>query len=82
MMKKFTSLVSKPSYFRWGFFMMMAINVIFYFLHIGQDQFYVIYIIATIFMGIGFYNKSYLFLLIVTVHFSRADEACAKNQPG
>jgi putative nucleotidyltransferase with HDIG domain len=66
MTKKFTSLVNKPSYFRWGFFMMMAINFIFYFLHIGQDQLYVFYIIATIFMGIGFFNKSYFFLLMVT----------------
>jgi putative nucleotidyltransferase with HDIG domain len=66
MKQKFTSLVSKPSYFRWGFFMMMAINFIFYFLHIGQDQLYVVYIISTIFMGIGFYNRSYLFLFIVT----------------
>ncbi len=61
-------LFNKPNFFRYGFFVLLAICFIINstILH-GGSNFYILYIFAVIFLGIGFYNKSYWFLILFTV---------------
>lgn len=66
MKNKMNKWLENPAFFRYGFFTLMSLIFILYFTHFDQSHFYVFYILATIFLGIGFYNKSPLFLFVTT----------------
>jgi len=57
-----------PSYFRYGFFLLLIVSVILNSIFPnGDDHFYILYIFSVIFLGIGFYNKPAWFLIFFTV---------------
>lgn len=59
---------NNPSYFRYVFFLLLIFSVILNsFIPNGDDHFYILYIFCVIFLGIGFYNKPALFLILFTV---------------
>jgi putative nucleotidyltransferase with HDIG domain len=66
MKNKMNKWLENPALFRYGFFILMLLNYILYFNHFDQNHLYVFYILATIFLGIGFYNKPPLFLILLT----------------
>jgi putative nucleotidyltransferase with HDIG domain len=66
MKNKMNKWLENPAFFRYGFFILMLLNYILYFNHFNQNHLYVFYILATIFLGIGFYSKPPLFLILVT----------------
>jgi putative nucleotidyltransferase with HDIG domain len=55
-----------PSYFRFGFIIILFLIVTFYYLNFHEDQLYILFIIATVFLGIGYYDKSAWFLVSLT----------------
>jgi len=61
-------LFNKPIYFRYSFVIVLAFSAILnsLILH-GDSNFYILYIFSVIFLGIGFYNKPYWFLIFWTV---------------
>ena len=61
-------LFNKPLYFRYSFVIVLAFSAILnsLILH-GDSNFYILYIFSVIFLGIGFYNKPYWFLIFWTV---------------
>jgi putative nucleotidyltransferase with HDIG domain len=66
MKNKMNKWLENPALFRYGFFILMLLNCFLYFNHFNQNHLYVFYILATIFLGIGFYNKPPLFLILLT----------------
>ena len=61
-------LFNKPSYFRYSFFIVLAFSVILNRMVLnGESNFYILYILSVIFLGIGFYNKPLWFLILFTV---------------
>jgi putative nucleotidyltransferase with HDIG domain len=66
MKNKMNKWLENPAFFRYGFFILMLLNYILYFNHFNQNHLYVFYILATIFLGIGFYSMPPLFLILVT----------------
>lgn len=68
MLNIFNKWLSHPSYFRYGFFILLIGSVILnsFFLHNGS-HFFILYIFSVLFLGIGFYNKSTWFLIFFTV---------------
>nr|WP_106779345.1 HD-GYP domain-containing protein [Lysinibacillus timonensis] len=64
----FNSTLYNPIYFRYGFFIILIVSVLVncFTLH-SDSQFYIFYILSVIFLGIGFYNKPFWFLLLFTV---------------
>ncbi|CAG9607094.1 HD-GYP domain-containing protein [Pseudoneobacillus rhizosphaerae] len=66
MKNKMNKWLENPALFRYGFFILMLLNYFLYFNHFNQNHLYVFYILATIFLGIGFYNKPPLFLILLT----------------
>lgn len=66
MKNKMNKWLENPALFRYGFFILMLLNYILYFTPFDQNHLYVFYILATIFLGIGFYSKPPLFLILVT----------------
>ncbi|MHC0036354.1 HD-GYP domain-containing protein [Pseudoneobacillus sp. C159] len=58
MKSHFHKWLKNPHYYRYGFFLCVLYNIFSNYLKIGLENVYVFYIIATIFLGIGFYNKS------------------------
>lgn len=64
----FNRSLFNPIYFRYSFFLILALSVILnsLFLH-GESNFYILYIFSVIFLGIGFYDKSIWFLTFFTV---------------
>jgi putative nucleotidyltransferase with HDIG domain len=66
MKNKMNKWLENPALFRYGFFILMLLYCFLYFNHFNQNHLYVFYILATIFLGIGFYNKPPLFLILLT----------------
>jgi putative nucleotidyltransferase with HDIG domain len=66
MKNKMNKWLENPTLFRYGFFTLMILHFILYFTPFDKNHLYVFYILATIFLGIGFYNKSPLFLIVTT----------------
>jgi putative nucleotidyltransferase with HDIG domain len=66
MKNRMNKWLENPALFRYGFFILMLLNYILFFNHFDQNHLYVFYILATIFLGIGFYNKPPLFLILLT----------------
>jgi HD-GYP domain-containing protein (c-di-GMP phosphodiesterase class II) len=58
--------LSNPSTFQYSFFLILFINTILFYLNLEKDQLYVFFIPAIIFLGIGFFEKTTKFLLIMT----------------
>lgn len=58
--------LGNPNYFRFGFIIILLLIVTFYYVHLYEDQLYLLFILSVIFLGIGYYNKSATFLFSVT----------------
>lgn len=67
MNNKINKWLNNPIYYRFGFFIILFINALLYYFNIHHDHLYVFYILATILLGIGFYNMSALFLVCFTI---------------
>jgi putative nucleotidyltransferase with HDIG domain len=64
MNNRFSIFLNNPSYFRIGFLILLVGGTILnYFLH---NNLFILYILATIFLGIGFYNRSVWLLIFLT----------------
>lgn len=60
--------LNRPYLFRYGFFILFFISIVLnYILLLNNGNFYILYIITVIFLGIGFYNKSSLFLTFFAI---------------
>jgi putative nucleotidyltransferase with HDIG domain len=60
--------LDRPYIFRYGFFIIFFMSIIInYFFLQNNSNFFILYIITVIFLGIGFYNKSTLFLTFFTI---------------
>jgi putative nucleotidyltransferase with HDIG domain len=67
MNKGFNRLFTNPNYFRWLFFILMLIGIVFNgFLLESENNFYILYIFSSIFLGIGFYNLSTWSIVFLT----------------
>ncbi|WP_462410807.1 HD-GYP domain-containing protein [Neobacillus sp. Marseille-QA0830] len=66
MSRKINYILNRPVYFRYGFFAIVIINFVLYFYDIEQNHSYVFYILATAFLGFGFYELKGLFLVTLT----------------
>ncbi|MGO4889428.1 HD-GYP domain-containing protein [Anaerobacillus sp. MEB173] len=65
MFKKFDVLLYNPIYFRYGFFILLLISIVLNgFIIENNDHLFVFYILCTIFLGIGFYNKPTWFIIM------------------
>lgn len=58
--------LGNPNYFRFGFIIILLLIVTLYYTNFHEDQLYLLFILATIFLGIGYYDKSAWFLVSVT----------------
>ncbi|MFC7687491.1 HD-GYP domain-containing protein [Ureibacillus sp. GCM10028918] len=57
-----------PIYFRYSFFIILAFSIFLNSIILkGESNFYILYILSVICLGIGFYNKSIWFLTLFTV---------------
>lgn len=78
--KTFINWLNNPVYFRCGFYFVMAFNILLFVLQIKQDQLFSFFIIATIFFGIGFYNRTSWFLIVSTTFIVALRLLMDKNQ--
>ena len=68
MLNIFNKWLNHTSYFRYGFFILLIGSVILNcFILQNDSNFFILYILSVIFLGIGFYNKSIWFLIFFTV---------------
>ncbi|MEH7179191.1 HD-GYP domain-containing protein [Neobacillus vireti] len=58
--------LGNPIFFRFGFIIILLLSVTFHYIHFHEDHLYLLFILATIFLGIGYYDKSAWFLVSVT----------------
>ena len=64
----FNKWLNNPSYFRYGFIILMCLGIILNgFILENENNFYILYIFSTIFLGIGFYNNSTSFIVFLTL---------------
>ncbi|PLS04006.1 HD-GYP domain-containing protein [Neobacillus cucumis] len=61
-----SKLLMNPYYFRYAFFILLISSIILNRYIIHDSNFYILYIFSTIFLGIGFFNKSNYFLITFT----------------
>ncbi|MCH6264990.1 HD-GYP domain-containing protein [Neobacillus citreus] len=66
MQLRINDLLNKPVIFRYGFIIVMAINLFFHLLKIREQNLYIGFILAVVFLGIGYYRRSTLFLVTLT----------------
>ncbi|MFT4413788.1 HD-GYP domain-containing protein [Fredinandcohnia humi] len=60
--------LNHPSYFRYGFYFLLLISLVLNSVITQNDSnFYILYILAAVFLGIGFYNKPAWFIIFFTV---------------
>lgn len=62
-MKKFHIILTDPIYFRYALFILLTMNFLTFLFIPNPTEFYLAYILATIFLGMGYYNKP-IFLLV------------------
>jgi HD-GYP domain-containing protein (c-di-GMP phosphodiesterase class II) len=60
-----TKWLKDPVYFRYGFLMIVMLCLFLHYVSYGENYVYVFYILGTIFLGIGYYNRSFLTLVTV-----------------
>ncbi|WP_442598551.1 HD-GYP domain-containing protein [Neobacillus sp. D3-1R] len=65
MINKIDEWLNRPTYFRYWFVIILIINIM-YWDYFEQQHLFVFYILANIFLGIGFYDQSTLFLFVAT----------------
>ncbi|MFC4801342.1 HD-GYP domain-containing protein [Neobacillus sp. GCM10023253] len=63
---RINDLLNKPVIFRYGFIIVMGINLFFHLLKIREQNLYIGFILAVVFLGIGYYRRSTLFLVTLT----------------
>ncbi|MEH7385418.1 HD domain-containing phosphohydrolase [Bacillus sp. JJ1521] len=64
----FAQFLKKPIFFRYGFFTLLIFSVVLNgALLNGNDNLYILYIFAVVFLGIGFFNKPTWILILFTV---------------
>ncbi|QCJ44247.1 HD-GYP domain-containing protein [Bacillus sp. S3] len=64
--RKINNWLNNPVYFRWGFFILLLVSSVLYLFQIEPNHLYVFYILASVFLGIGFYQKNTWFLFVLT----------------
>jgi putative nucleotidyltransferase with HDIG domain len=57
MSSQFHKWLKNPYYYRYGFFLCVLYNIFSHYLTLALENVYVFYVIATIFLGVGYYNK-------------------------
>jgi putative nucleotidyltransferase with HDIG domain len=65
-MGNFSKILDNSTYFRFGFVLFLLLIVLISIVLPNNDNFFMLYIISVIFLGIGFYNKP-VFLIVLTV---------------
>ncbi|WP_052404820.1 HD-GYP domain-containing protein [Bacillus rubiinfantis] len=58
--------IKNPHYFRYGFYIILILIIPMYFLPFIPEPFYLFFLIATVFFGIGYYKKSISYLCLIT----------------
>jgi len=66
MYKKFHIKLNNPTYFRYGFFILLLLNILLNTFIFTNNNVYILYILSVIFLGNGFYNRSVWFLVSFT----------------
>lgn len=67
MINTLNSWLSYPKYFRIIFFIVLTFAIILNVIQVGnENNMFILYILSSIFLGIGFYNRSALFIITVT----------------
>ncbi|UFT98431.1 HD-GYP domain-containing protein [Radiobacillus kanasensis] len=68
MIRFFNKLLTYPAYFRYGFYLLVPLSILIHLLS-GEaaNNYYILYIVSTIFLGIGFYNRSVWFVFAGTL---------------
>jgi hypothetical protein len=59
-------LLNNPAFFRYSFIALLMVNTTFLFYDLGNHQHYILYILAAVCVGIGFYNRPTWQLIILT----------------
>ncbi|HEY2420530.1 MAG TPA: HD domain-containing phosphohydrolase, partial [Neobacillus sp.] len=67
MFKTFNRWLNHHSYFRYGYFLLLIIIVFLYSFFPNYRNFYLLFIVSVIFLGIGFYNKPTWVIFLLTV---------------
>jgi putative nucleotidyltransferase with HDIG domain len=61
-------LINNPAFFRYSFIALLMINTTFLFYDIGEQPIYILYILAAVCLGIGFFNRpTWLLILLATI---------------
>ena len=64
----FIKWFNNPIYFRFSFFILLIISCILnHFIFNGDGNYYILYVLSVVALGIGFYNKPVWFLIFLTV---------------
>lgn len=67
MVNAFNSWLNYPKYFRISFFIVLACAIVLNVIQFGNESnMFIFYILSSIFLGVGFYDHSVLFIIIVT----------------
>jgi len=66
MLDRFVEKIGKYIYFRYGFFILLSLSLFISIVFPQNDNFFMLYIVSVICLGIGFYNKP-VFLVAFTV---------------
>jgi putative nucleotidyltransferase with HDIG domain len=60
------NLLNNPVFFRYSFIILLLISTTLLFYDLGEQHIYILYILATVCLGIGFFNRPPWFLMLVT----------------
>lgn len=60
------NLLNKPVFFRYCFIILLLISTTLLFYDLGEQHIYILYILATVSLGIGFFSRPTWFLILVT----------------
>ncbi|OIK15702.1 diguanylate cyclase [Bacillus sp. MUM 116] len=82
MERKIQAWLNKPIYFRYGFLVILIASTYLNLTYLKDERIYIFYVLATVFLGIGFFNQSPLFLVICTSLIVTCRYSFAPNFPG
>ncbi|WP_404328350.1 HD-GYP domain-containing protein [Mesobacillus maritimus] len=63
---KKNQLLNNPAFFRYSFVVLLIINTTLLFYDVGENHIYILYILATVCLGIGFFNRPIWLLMTLT----------------
>ncbi|MFD0824202.1 HD-GYP domain-containing protein [Neobacillus sp. M.A.Huq-85] len=81
MEKRIQSWLNKPNYFRYGFICILLCSTFLNLTILMDERIYIFYVLATVFLGIGFFNQSPLFLVLCTTLIVTCRYSFAPNLP-